>query len=438
MKSYLIKTSLLASGVFLSTQLFAQDASTQTIKPFAPASSYRTWSLGVHGGVLTPNLFFGKEDFSGAKVDIGYGAYIKKQINHSIGIRADFLRGKLEATKSRDGAYSSFQTDLNWAGALSGEVNLANVNFMHDKSVMIPYITAGAGILAYNPYLVDNSGTKTEVYAGDNQHELYFPIGAGFKFLLSKGINLDLGYTMNFANVDNVDGYNLGTTNDRFGYGHIGLEFALGSSSKPQLAAHNPVKVMYDDYVAQDQALRDELAAEKANTAQQLADMKQQLNAALADTDGDGVIDKLDKCADTPQGTKVDGSGCPLPVQTNKVIITEEDRKVVRDAIQNLEFDFGKSTIRAKSYPTLDRVAELLVRKNFSLKLAGHTDNVGSDAANMKLSKDRAESVKSYLVSKGANASRIEAVGYGETQPIASNATAEGRQQNRRVEFTLY
>ena len=118
--------------------------------------------------------------------------------------------------------------------------------------------------------------------------------------------------------------------------------------------------------------------------------------------------------------------------------VTEEDRKIVREAIKNLEFDFGKATIREHSYPSLDRVAKLLVDKNFSLKLAGHTDNVGSADANMKLSKDRAESIKSYLVSKGANASRIEATGYGKTQPIASNKTAKGRQMNRRVEFTLF
>ena len=79
-----------------------------------------------------------------------------------------------------------------------------------------------------------------------------------------------------------------------------------------------------------------------------------------------------------------------------------------------------------------------MVEKDFSLKLAGHTDNTGSAALNMRLSKERAEAIKAYLVSQGANASRIEATGYGMNQPIASNKTAAGRQQNRRVEFTLY
>ena len=127
-----------------------------------------------------------------------------------------------------------------------------------------------------------------------------------------------------------------------------------------------------------------------------------------------------------------------VQIQKTTYIITEEDKKIVFDAIRNLEFDFGKSSIRSKSYPSLNRVAELLIKKGISLKLAGHTDNVGSDAANMKLSKDRAESVKSYLVSQGVNSSRIEATGYGESQPIASNKTAKGRQDNRRVEFTIY
>jgi OOP family OmpA-OmpF porin len=77
------------------------------------------------------------------------------------------------------------------------------------------------------------------------------------------------------------------------------------------------------------------------------------------------------------------------------------------------------------------------MQKNFSLKLAGHTDNIGSAAANLKLSKDRAEAVKAYLVDKGINASFIEATGYGAGQPIATNKTAAGRQTNRRVEFSL-
>ena len=110
----------------------------------------------------------------------------------------------------------------------------------------------------------------------------------------------------------------------------------------------------------------------------------------------------------------------------------------MNEAIRNLEFDFGKSTIRSRSFPYLNNVAELLTKKGISLKLAGHTDNIGSDAANMILSRNRAMAVKNYLTGQGANGSKIEAIGYGETQPASSNKTADGRQKNRRVEFTIY
>jgi OOP family OmpA-OmpF porin len=167
------------------------------------------------------------------------------------------------------------------------------------------------------------------------------------------------------------------------------------------------------------------------------------------DSDRDGVADYFDKCPNTPAGTKVDGSGCALPAPPppqqsadttiiQKFYITEEDKRIVSEAMRNIEFDFGKATIRARSLPYLDRVAAMLKQKGFSLKLAGHTDNVGSDAANLKLSKSRAESIKSYLVSQGVHSGKIEAVGYGESQPIATNKTDAGRQKNRRVEFTLF
>ena len=102
------------------------------------------------------------------------------------------------------------------------------------------------------------------------------------------------------------------------------------------------------------------------------------------------------------------------------------------------EFDLSKATIRPSSFASLDRVAALLIEKNFKLKLAGYTDNTGSLQLNMRLSKERAEAVKHYLVSKGANPNNIEAYGYGPNDPIATNATPEGRQLNRRVEFTLF
>lgn len=468
MKSKFKKATLLLSGIIAGSQLLAQTpdttktaqpANTNYVQPFSGAGAFRTWSIGVSGGVLTPYSIFqtkNKGDFSSPDGRLGYGVYIKDQILHSFGLQLDYLGGKLRADHSQPNGFgtepfSQVNTSLNYAISLSGNLTLANINWLHKQSFIEPYVTFGAGFSGYKPVLTaaDGSTANFKTDNSGNVKEFFIPLGLGLKFNLSPGINLDLGYTVNFMNSDNLDGYNYGSTNDKFSYGHIGLEFALGSRSKPQLATHNPVNSMRTEYMTQEAMLNNsiqkqqsEIDAQKAQNAQLRNDLNT-TNANLAkfttDSDGDGVPDFYDKCPNTPAGTKVDGSGCPLPVAKDvKVYVTEEDRKVVKEAIRNLEFDFGKATIRDHSKPSLDKVAELLVAKNFSLKLAGHTDNVGSAEANMRLSKDRAESIKAYLVSKGANASRIEATGYGKEQPIASNKTAKGRQLNRRVEFTLY
>ena len=107
-------------------------------------------------------------------------------------------------------------------------------------------------------------------------------------------------------------------------------------------------------------------------------------------------------------------------------------------AFQNLEFETGKDIIRAKSLPSLSGLAQLLVSKpNYGLKIEGHTDNVGKADMNMELSRKRAEAVKKFMVNKGVKAENLESAGYGMTKPIADNATAVGRQKNRRVEMTI-
>jgi OOP family OmpA-OmpF porin len=303
------------------------------------------------------------------------------------------------------------------------------------------YLSAGGGLTGYSPRITNKSGTTAYKAGGNNIHEFSIPVGAGLKFKISPVINLDLGYTMYYMDGDNLDGYNYGPNKDKYSYGYAGMEFSLGSSNKYQLTWQNPAKVMYDDMVEQKAKVIQELETVNADNTRLSADV----DKLLRDADDDGVSDYFDKCPNTPAGVKVDGSGCDLPRDTTprqlitKVTnITEDDRRLVREAIQNLEFEFGKASIKPTSFPSLDRVAKLLVTKGFSLKLGGHTDNIGSAEKNMILSKDRAESVKQYMVTQGANPSRIEAVGYGANQPIASNKTAAGRQKNRRVEFTLY
>jgi OOP family OmpA-OmpF porin len=443
MKKQLFKG--LATAVIILSTISASQAQIPTSNRFT-TQSFRTWSVGFHGGLLTPRTIFGNEShqFQTPNEQIGYGGYLKKQILPSLGLQADFLGGKVGELRRANGvggytANTGYETRIQWSGALTAVFNVANVNINDENAVLIPYVKAGAGYLS--------SGATTTGFndatagSGTYRESWFIPVGAGFKLGLSKGINLDFGYDVNFMKSGKFDGLN-GNTNDRFAYAHAGLEFALGSKEKPQLQNYSSLAALRIQSKEESDELRRALSTAEQNAARD----REQYAKDMGDDDGDGVANKFDKCAGTPAGTVVDGSGCPLVVPapqitqkiTERVIVTEADRKVVADAIANLEFDLGKATIRAKSYTTLNKVAALLIEKNFSLKLAGHTDNTGSDALNLRLSKDRAESVKAYLVSQGANASRIEAIGFGEGQPIATNNTPEGRQQNRRVEFTLY
>jgi OmpA-OmpF porin, OOP family len=105
--------------------------------------------------------------------------------------------------------------------------------------------------------------------------------------------------------------------------------------------------------------------------------------------------------------------------------------------LKSAHFDFNKATLKPEGKVALDAAVQALkAEPNLKANIAGHTDNVGSEAYNLKLSERRANAARDYLVSQGIDAGRITTEGFGKTKPIASNDTAEGRAQNRRVEVT--
>ena len=106
--------------------------------------------------------------------------------------------------------------------------------------------------------------------------------------------------------------------------------------------------------------------------------------------------------------------------------------------LDDVEFDFGKATLRAESYHTLDDLVDYLKRKpNERIEIGGHTDNIGSDEENLVLSLERAKSIVTYLTAKGISDDRLVAKGYGAEEPIEDNSTEEGRQKNRRTEVKI-
>ena len=167
------------------------------------------------------------------------------------------------------------------------------------------------------------------------------------------------------------------------------------------------------------------------------------------DTDGDGVPDYKDECPGTPAGVEVNASGCPLdsdgdgvpdymdqcpdtPAGADVNALGCEADIVLRD----VNFEFDSATLTSQAEMILDDVAsKLAANENVRVRLEGYTDSIGSEAYNKDLSQRRAQSVKDYLISQGISANRMRAIGYGEEQPIATNETAAGRAENRRVEL---
>jgi OOP family OmpA-OmpF porin len=167
------------------------------------------------------------------------------------------------------------------------------------------------------------------------------------------------------------------------------------------------------------------------------------------DTDGDGVPDYMDQCPGTPAGVEVNAQGCPLdsdgdgvPDYQDQCPDTPAGAEVnslgcVEDLVlRDVNFEFDSAQLTPSAEAILDGVSEkLMTQDQLRIRLEGHTDSVGPAAYNKELSQRRADSVKSYLVNKGFSADNITTIGYGEEQPVASNDTAEGRAQNRRVEL---
>ncbi len=150
------------------------------------------------------------------------------------------------------------------------------------------------------------------------------------------------------------------------------------------------------------------------------------------DTDGDSVLDKDDNCINEI-GT-VANKGCPEIEE----VVTKEVQKTLNEYAKTILFNSGKSSIKAESTAVLVDIINILKEyPNANFIIEGHTDSIGSAANNLKLSENRAQSVKQFLINKGINAARLSSIGYGETKPIATNMYKDGRAKNRRVEINL-
>lgn len=139
-----------------------------------------------------------------------------------------------------------------------------------------------------------------------------------------------------------------------------------------------------------------------------------------ADSDGDGVVDSKDKCPNTPKGYKVDPQGCP------------------RSVTMHINFAFASNIISPSSDKDINTLTQFMQENPASkITIIGHTDNVGTDERNQPRSEARAKALAEKLIANGIDAGRIQTAGKGSKTPIASNATPQGRAENRRIEIVI-
>ncbi|MES1925470.1 OmpA family protein [Salinisphaera sp. T31B1] len=236
-------------------------------------------------------------------------------------------------------------------------------------------------------------GSVNGVRVGDDADTDFLDAGLGYMYQINDyGLAVRAEYRYRYTTVDSADIYGAGFEDNRYD-DHIlslGLQIPLGAPPSAPAPAPAPAP------------------------------------AQPMDSDGDGVIDANDQCPGTPRGTEVDARGCPI----------EKQAPIVLKGV-TFEFDSAKLTSQAEN--RLDNVVDALQASDeITFRIDGYTDSIGTEQYNQGLSQRRVDSVRSYLMQHGISSSRITGTqGHGESNPVATNETAAGRAQNRRVELNV-
>ncbi len=357
--------------------------------------------LGLHFGTMQYKGDLGNEMFTTDDLHPAVGLSYNHYINPSLDAHLLFAHGQIDYTGSAPAAgpltlpaVYSFKTKL-YDINLMLRYKFNNGYMLKEDSRIAPFIQGGFG---------DAISTASH-YANNSLMDFNFPIGAGINFGVTEKLSVVVQSTYNFTLTDNYDSYNVSQTGfDDFLFTSVGVNFSF-----------NTIKDADRDGVA------DELDA--------CPNVKGSKDAmGCPDNDGDGVANKDDKCPNL-KGILAN-KGCPK--------IDKDDIKIMNMAMKGLFFETGSSKIKESSYPVLDQVVAVMNRHNeYDLMIAGHTDNTGSADGNLKLSAERAAAAKEYIISKGIDGARIISEGFGQTKPVASNDTDEGKALNRRVEFRI-
>ena len=453
----------------------------------------RKTALSGNVGLLQYNGNMGTDFWnrSGVDIEVGGGGAISRYLSPSFDVA---LLGYYETYKfsSQKRAGDNFEARVGMVD-LGFKLKLNNGKILKEESRIQPYLMAGPGM-----FLTNSSGRANGKNYGVTQIRRPELFGlAGIRLRLSDVVSLDLTTSQHYPLTERVDNLYGPTNNpdklyDRFLLHQAGITVALGQakdadgdgvSDKKDKCPGTPKGVAVDpngcpldkdgdgvaDYqdkcpdvkgVAALQGCPDRDGDGVTDADDKCPDTpgKAELQGC-PDADNDGVIDQNDKCPNTPAGVKVDANGCPLDRDGDGVPddqdrcpdragpasnkgcpeVKAETKKRLSEATKFINFEFNKAVLLPSSFPTLKDLAGIMAEyPDYTLSIAGHTDSKGDDNYNLRLSDARAASARTYMLSQAVPADRIVSHGFGETKPIADNATAKGQALNRRVEFDLY
>ena len=421
----------------------------------------KTWS---HGAAASLAIFFfatASTAASGGLRTARVNSITELADKPSIGVRA-FLRGALNPHWQLEfnTGYSQLSGRQYTTNAISSESRL--FYFTNSVSTWTTGLYGGIGILGYR---LATSPPQRTLGAKATGWSPIVPMGIHLSRPLGPSLRLEVlaGYTYTFSDETNRAALEKG--NDAFWSLELGLIFGdkRGSHarvSSPQSSPNPPSSPQTTQNTSPAQA-QNSIATEAVSQDSDgdgLSDDQEKLvhftNPVMADSDGDGLNDREEieiygthpNRLDSDNGGLRDGDEILrgsnpldpgddfLPAQ-----ILEEDPEPVAELVYELPviyFPVGNLTLVAEARENLDRaVTYMRMRPQTHIELRGHSDSMGSRAVNLQLARRRAEAVKAYLVEKGIEAERMRVRTYGESKPVASNATQEGRLQNRRVEL---
>lgn len=357
------------------------------------------WAIGFHGG---PNMWFTDYD----KKVIGPGGEVMFRYGISPGLSAGLLAGYEELKAKQETPPTGQEFTYLKLHAMPAAAALW-VHLAPGKSVN-PYLYAGLGAMLYKRL------TSGAVYVPDSKFitSVNVPIGLGLEVFPSNSASIvvDLGYRITDDYTDNFKSGKLGG----YATAKVGVNVYLGTS-EAEMQRIRDAEARRLKEIADAEALRLKQKADADAEARRLKD--------LADAEARRLKDLADAEARRLAELK----------QRDTVIVLEKGKTVV---LRGVNFEFNKATLTMDSEVILERaLTALRASPDLSVLITGHTDNVGSAKYNKALSLRRAESVKSWLVRKGVSAKRLTVGGKGFDEPIDDNTTADGRANNRRIEF---